>query len=321
MDHNRAVLYKTITISKNNYVYERSDRRSNRIEVLKEGEYVAVIAAPGNRWLQIISPSGRIGWVESRDLLSRSDFEEWQKLAKSVEKMRVQSRAETYVEANLRLRPGRDSTTLIKIPELSEVEIYALAHTVRPGSEATRHQQEQKKQTSKPPPPKPGKPGIMKPKKPEGPSYDTWYLVRTSNGMVGWIYSGLAYLKVPEELALVSEGKTIIAWYAISFVKAENGEYKPNYLSIEREPGSNRDFDRVRLLYWNPRRKRLELAYRIQNIQGVLPVEVTPLEPGHIGTATFRIRHIKSPGTVVVDDYQINDLKVSLLKSISEPFG
>lgn len=305
----RPVLYKTITISKNNHLYERSDRRSSRLETLKEGEYVDVLAAPGNRWIQVSTSTGKIGWMESRDLLDRSDFEEWEQLAKKVEQMRPQSHAETYTEANLRLRPGRETTKLVKITEMKQLQIYAMAHTVKPRSEPT------------PPPVKPAEKGKARKKTPDGSTYDTWYLVKTDEGMVGWLYSGLAYMKVPEELALHSEGKSIIAWHALNFVKTENGDYKPNYLSIERDPGSNRDFDRVRFLYWNARRKRFELAHRIQNIQGVLPVESTPLEPGKTGIATFRIRYLKpdTPNTLIVDDYQVDNLKVSLLRSTTQP--
>lgn len=307
----RPVLYKTITISKNNHLYERSDRRSNRLETLKEGEHVNVLAVPGNRWIQVSTSTGLTGWIESRDLLDRSDYEEWEQLAKKVAQMRPQSYAETYTEANLRLRPGRDTTKLIKITEMKALDIYAMAHTVKPGSEPSEAT----------PPVKNNKTGKGKPRKPEGPTYDTWYLVKTSEGMVGWLYAGLAHMKVPEELALHSEGKSIVAWHALNFTKDEKGDYRPNYLSIEREAGSNRDFDRVRFLYWNTRRKRFEMAHRIQNIQGVLPVESTPLEPGKSGIATFRIRYLKTdaPNTLTVDDYQVDNLKVSLLKSSTEP--
>lgn len=305
----RPVLYRTITISKNNHLYERSDRRSNRLETLKEGELVSVLVVPGNRWIQVSTSTGKTGWIESRDLLDRSDFEEWEQLAKRVEQMRPQSYAETYTEANLRLRPGRETTKLVKITEMKQLSIYAMAHTVKPGSEPNEAT----------PQVKPA--GKTRKKKLEGPTYDTWYLVKTDEGMVGWLYSGLAHMKVPEDLALHSEGKSIVAWHALNFVKNENGDYKPNYLSIEREAGSNRDFDRVRFLYWNLRRRRFEMAYRIQNIQGVLPVESTPLEPGKTGSATFRIRYIKpdNPNTLIVDDYKVDDLKVSLIKSSTEP--
>src|SRR5439155_2429686 len=122
--------------------------------------------------------------------------------------------------------------------------------------------------------------------------YDTWYLVRTPEVIVGLLYSGLVNVNVPEELARYAESKVIIAWYVLTVTKEEDGKEHPWYLSIEREEDSNKDFDRVRVLFWSANHHRYELAYRVQNIIGLFPVEYTRVDPGQPGQPSFKIRHL-----------------------------
>src|SRR5215470_2781831 len=77
-------LYETITTSQQTYIYEKSVPRSARIETLKEGERLVVLQEPKNRWLQVRTPSGAIGWVETRDVLNHEHFEEWESLSKKI---------------------------------------------------------------------------------------------------------------------------------------------------------------------------------------------------------------------------------------------
>src|SRR5438477_2177869 len=111
----QQILYETITVSPQTYVRESSTIRSQRLETLKEGERLAVLQEPKNRWLQVRTPSGMIGWIESRDALRREYFEEWDKLSKKLESQKAQSKGETAEEANLRLRPGRDTAKVYKL--------------------------------------------------------------------------------------------------------------------------------------------------------------------------------------------------------------
>jgi uncharacterized protein YgiM (DUF1202 family) len=312
---NPEILYQTITISKQTYVHDKASLKSTRLETLREGERVAVLLEPKNKWLQIRTPSGVIGWVESRDALRREYFDEWENLSKKLEGQKPQSKGESADEANLRLRPGRDTVKVYKMNGAKTLDIFAMAHTQRPGSEP-KAEKPAKKQTAVQVAEKSKSPSGKR-RSADSTKYDTWYLVRTSDGVVGWLYSGLVTLHVPEELARYAEGKQIFAWHVLTVSKDDQGEH-PWYLSIEREDDSNQDFDRVRVLYWNVARKRYELAYRIQNIIGVLPVEANRVEPGQ--QPSYKIRHLneENPSQIIIDEYQMTGTQTKKINTSIE---
>jgi hypothetical protein len=313
------VLYETITVSKQTYVHEKPQLRSTRLETLKEGERLSVLLEPKNKWLQVRIPSGIIGWIESRDALRREYFDEWDKLSKKLEGQKPQSKGETADEANLRLRPGRDTAKVYKMSGIKSIDIYGMAHTIRPGTEpeTAKPATDPKKQIAVQAADKSKAAAGKKRRSSDGTKYDTWYLVRTSDGVAGWIYSGLVSIHVPEELARYAEGKQIFAWHSLTVSKDDQGEH-PWYLSIEREDDSNQDFDRVRVLYWNTARKRYELAYRIQNIIGVLPVEANSVEPGQQPSYKIRRLNEENPSQIIIDEYQMTGTQTKLVNTIIE---
>ncbi|MBL8149676.1 MAG: SH3 domain-containing protein [Blastocatellia bacterium] len=314
------ILYKTITTSKLTYIYEKAVFRSNRLGSIPEGQTISVLLEPKNRWLQIRTSSGLVGWIETRDVLTHSQYDEWQQLGKKIESLKPQAHGDTAEEANLRLRPGRESIKVLKLTGARPVEIFSVAHTIKPGTEPK--EQKPEPPVKKPVVEKPKNPSSKKPKKkkPEGPVYETWYLVRTSDGIFGWLLSGLVNLTIPEDIARYAENKQVLSWHILSAAKDSNGQEHPTYLSLERDHGTNQDFDRVRVLYWNPARKRHELSYRIQNILGVLPVEVTRVDPGQPGFPRFKIHYLdeENPGEVIIEEYELNGVQVKKLNSIRE---
>lgn len=315
-----SVLYETITISRQTYVYDKAVLRAQRLETLKEGERLQVLLEPKNRWLQVRTPSGMIGWIESRDALRQEYFQEWQQLSKQIEGKTPQTKGDTAEEAYLRLRPGRDTIKVHKLSGSKKVEIFAVAHTEKPPKPGEKPVGEKagKSNVKAVDKGKPARPGGKK--SGDGPKYDTWYLVRTTDGLVGWLFSGLVTLSIPDELNRYAETKTIIAYHILTVSKDENGQEHPWYLSIEREDGSNQDFDRVRILYWNTKRGRYELAYRIQNIIGVFPVESKRVDPGQSGLPSFKIRRLNQDNLnqIIVDEYQVNGAQTKLVSSTPE---
>ncbi|MEW6734345.1 MAG: SH3 domain-containing protein [Acidobacteriota bacterium] len=316
------ILYETITTSRQTYVCNKPALRgAQRIETLKEGERIVVLQEPKNRWLQVRTPSGTIGWVESRDVLKRANFDEWQKLIKQMETLVPQMKGETAEEANLRLQPGRETIKVHKIVGSKIVDIFAMAYTSKPDSGSGNNPSaavtslQNTAKTTKQPNPKSGKRSRS-----SGPKYDTWYLIRTQEGMGGWVHASLVNIVVPEELARYAENKTIIAWRILTVSRDDQGQEHPWYLSIEREESTNVDFDRVRILYWNLNRKRYELAYRLQNIIGTFPIEATRIDPGQDGQPSFKIRRLNpdNPNEIIVDEYQMNGTQTKQIASNRE---
>jgi SH3-like domain-containing protein len=295
------VLYKTIVISKRTYVCEKPVRRAKRITVLKPGDYVFVLLE-SNRWRRVRTGAGIIGWVASRDLLKREQYREWEELSKKITGLEPQMNGSTNDRVNLRLRPGRNTVKMYQLNEAESVDIFSMAHTEMPAPGPS------KKTT-----------GVLSAVGKET-RCDTWFLVRTSKGVVGWVYSKLINIDVPEELARYTEGKIIVAWRILSASRDEQGQIHHWYLAIEREQGSDVDFDRVRVLYWNTARKRYELAYRIKNIFGLFPFEAERAGPGKAENPRFKIRYIKEESTaeIVTDQYEMHGTETKRVSSISQ---
>lgn len=312
-------LFTSITLSPQTYIYERPVARSERIDTLKEGVSIEILQDPKNRWLKVRVPSGKIGWVESRDILRREYLEEWLQLKNRVEKRELQMKADTLDDANLRLRPGRDTVKVYKLFGPKTLEVYDVAHTERPGSKPV--------ETNNITDPKLNQidSKAKKPKKSKKNSnseikYDTWYLVKTPEKTVGWIYSGLVDIHVPEELALLSENKVIVSWRILTSTIDAAGKEHPMYLSIEREPNSNKDFDRVRVLYWNNKRSRYDLLHNISGISGIFPIESKDSQDLAISKPTFKIRYLSQddPNVIIVDDYEITGTQAKKVNSTTE---
>lgn len=316
-------LYKSITLSPQSYIYERPVARGERVESLKEGESIEILQDPKNRWLKVKLPSGKIGWIESRDVLRREYIEEWNNLKTRIGSRQAQMKGDTTDDAYLRLRPGRDTVKVYKLLGTKLLEIFDIAHTERPQSKAKTPETTPTPANKAAQTTDPKSPNTKKKKKTDPNSerkFDTWYLVRTPEGTVGWLYAGLVDIHVPEELATLSENKVIVSWRILTTSKDTEGNDKPWYLSVEREPNSNKDFDRVRVLYWNAKKARYDLVHRIQDINGIFPIETTRIDQGEQGLPTFKIRYLSKddPNVIVVENYELAGTQVKKTSSTTE---
>lgn len=315
-------LYETITTSRQSYIYEKPGLRTQRLETLKEGELIKVLLEPKNSWLKVRTPSGKTGWIESRDALRQSYYDEWMSLKTETAKLTPQMSGETADEVYLRLRPGRDSIKVYKMIGSKKIDIYSVAYIEKVDPAAAAEAEKKKLKPVAPPPaePKDAKGKKKKKRAANTKQIDIWYLVRTPEGTVGWLYGSLVTLNVPEELARYAETKIIVAWRKLSVYKDSDGTEHPWYLSIDREPNSDEDFDRVRVLYWNPKHNRYELGFRVQNITGIFPIESTQVDPGQPGNPSFKIRHINddNPNEIIVDEYEMIGSQGKKIKSTTE---
>jgi SH3-like domain-containing protein len=318
------LLYETITTSRQNHIYERPALRTARLETLKEGERIQVLQEPRNRWLKIRTATGKVGWIETRDVLKRDYFDQWQELAPQVQKQQLQMQGDTLAEAYLRLQPGRDTVKVYKLVENQPVDIFAIAYTERPlpaGSAAPKPPAPVKKLVASPTP-LPGKKGKKSRRSADnGKKYDTWYLVRTAQGATGWIFAGLVSLRIPEEVARFAESKLITTWRNIGKITDPEGNAHPSYLLLEREENTPRDFDRLRVLSWNRGRKRYDTTARVSDLVGFLPLEFYAPN-SEITTYRFKIQHFNSEDArqIFTDEYETNGVQLKKLNRTVEDF-
>src|ERR1051326_74200 len=128
IDREPAILYETVTTSQNTYVREEPQWRAAVVEMLASGTHLLVLQEPKNRWLQVRTPSKHIGWVETRDTLGRDQISELRNLTDRVEKLPPQMSGEIIEDANLRLRPGRNTTKIARVKAAQLIDIFAMAH-------------------------------------------------------------------------------------------------------------------------------------------------------------------------------------------------
>lgn len=285
-------LFNTITTSKQTYIYKSPSWQAERIETLIPGAKIEVLQTTNRRWVRVRTPSRQVGWVEKRDILSHENYQEWQSLARRIVNNRPLIKGAPIDTANLRLRPGRNTVKLFRLREAESLDIFALAHTrvVSPVRSSTRRE-------------------------PSEPRYETWYLVRNSAGMVGWVLSRLINLDIPQQVLRYAEGKIIVFSQVIAVSRDKEGKTHPWYLIAERNNGTDVDFDRVRILYWNLSHNRYELLYRIKNLAGVLPIRVTSAEPGQPARATFTVSYFSEDGepTLITEKYQLSGTHIEKL--------
>lgn len=126
---------------------------------------------------------------------------------------------------------------------------------------------------------------------------EDWWLVRDSQGKVGWLMSRRMDVDVPDEIAQYAEGQRIVAAYLLRKVTDPDSSFPdkqaPEYVTVVNpyQDGLPYDFSQVRVFTWNLRKHRYETAFRQRNLQGYLPVKVemqTLDNAGPVPTFTFK---------------------------------
>ena len=82
------------------------------------------------RFVRVRTPSGQVGWTDSRNLLSSKQMDRLHELSKSSAKLPAQGEATVYVTLNMHAEPFRTSTTFYQIAEGVRVDV--LSHTASP---------------------------------------------------------------------------------------------------------------------------------------------------------------------------------------------
>lgn len=242
----------------------------NKVGIIYSGDVVEVIERQ-KRFVHVKTKDGKDGWVEERYLVGQNVFDGFEKLKKDNEKTPVEAHGTTRAELNIHVTPERDSDHLYQMKEGEKVEVLKKASSEKGGGG----------QKPKPIPnraPVVIKPGAAAPKaappKPEEPpAMEDWWLIRDSQGHVGWVLARMIDIDVPVDVAQYAEGQRITGYFVLN--KIQDGDNQvPQYLVLMSAPkdGLPYDYDSIRVFSWNPKRHHYETAYRERNIWGVYPV-------------------------------------------------
>lgn len=264
----------------------------NRVGTASNGERVEILDRQ-KRFAKVRTAAGLEGWVEQRYLVPEETFEAFQKLAEENKETPAQGQGATRAALNMHITPARDSEKLYQLSEAEKVQILKRATAERPSKQ---------------------QPAVTKPVATDGGApeqrklYDDWWLVRNSQGRIGWVLARMVDLDVPIEIAQYSEGQRIISAYVIN--KLQDGDKQvPQYLVLfsENKDGLPFDYNQARVFTWNPRKSRYETAYRERGLAGYLPVTVATENFEREGTLpTFTLRVRLQDGTIADRKYKLN---------------
>lgn len=122
---------------------------------------------------------------------------------------------------------------------------------------------------------------------PQPTGLDYWYLVRIPKlGQTGWLIANMAYADIPLEVAMLGQGRSIVAYFPIgSVADRASGEAKTTWLWFQSGRGGQvHDFDRMAVLRWDARRSHYIVIRQYSNLSGYMPIETRPNLESERGT-------------------------------------
>jgi len=258
----------------------------NKVGFAANGDRVEVLDRE-KRFARVRTSTGLEGWVEQRYLVTQQVFDGFQKLAQEQKDLPIVGTATTRNDTNLHVEPGRDTDHLYQLSQSAKVSVLKRS-TVEKNSPA----------------------GTVRPAPPKGSAaaMEDWWLVRDSQGHVGWVLGRLIDLDVPLEVAQYAEGQRIVGCFALNEVT--DGDKKvPQYLMLlsESKDGLPFDYSQARVFTWNVRRHRYETAYRERGLNGILPVTISREnfdKEGDLPTFTLHVKD--ASGNLIARKYKMN---------------
>jgi hypothetical protein len=289
---------------KQTFLRDRVAAVSNRVAPVVNGQRLEIVEK-GRRFLKVKTEKNEIGWIEDRAVIDASVYQGFQDLHKAHDKDPVVATAALRDDLYVHLTPGRDTERFYLLPEGEKLQLLVRASVPKPQSTWGALP----KPIATPPPAKTGKaPSPVNPKttakpaanarpnaasaasgasKATGPADNTpvpledWWLIRSSQGKVGWLLARRMDVDVPDAVGGYSEGQKMVGAYVLTTVmdpQAATPDKKvPEYVTVLNayKDGLPYDFDQLRVFTWNPKKHRYETAFRQRNLQGYLPVEVS----------------------------------------------
>lgn len=292
---------------------------SNRVAEVSNGERLRVLEH-GRRFLKVKTAGGQIGWIEDHFVIDQATYDKFGQMVQDNSSDPVIGTAVLREDYWLRDAPGRTSDRFYLVPESAKLQLLLRASVPKPA-----------------PGPQPvplSRPGEKpvnreKPTGPTPPELEDYWLVRDSNGHVGWVRARTLDEDVPDAIAGLAEGQKIMAAYVLAKVEDPGanvaGNQVPEYLAAMApwKDGLPYDFDQIRVFTWNVKKHRYETAYRERNIAGYLPITIGHQSFDNREEPVFSFRVSASdqpsldpqtgmvrPGSTMVESYRLEGVLV-----------
>ena len=284
------------------------------------------------RFYQVRTPDGKTGWIEEHFVIDQPTYDAFQALSRDHAKDPVVATGVLRDDLYAHLSPGRDTDRFFLLPEGDKLQLLERASIQKlTPQEAYREQQRRAAEDradaaagrlmyliekGKGPTPKgpvvlgkaPAPPSApdsafvptpvpVDPNAPP-PQYEDWWLVRDSQGRVGWLLARRLDVDVPDEVVRYAEGQRIVGAYLLAKIPDASSPFPdgeaPEYVMVLSPyvNGLPYAYSRVRLLVWNDRKHRYEGGLRMNDVMGYLPVIVghEVLDPKGPRVPTFTLK-------------------------------
>lgn len=256
--------------AKQTFLRDRVAAVSNRTGTVENGDRLQIVDH-GRRFYKVKTDKGEVGWIEEKAVVTQPVYDQFLALTEAHKNDPAVASAVVRDEANLHLKPGRETERFYRLGENDKVQLLRRATLPRPVPAGTpvaaklpvRRGESEQAQAAPPVP------------------MEDWWLVRDAHGRVGWMLSRLLDVDAPDSLTRYSEGQRFVGAYVLQMIHDDGAEGDnkdiPEYVTVlsPYTAGLAYDFNQVRVFTWNPKMHRYETAFREKNIEGFLPVSVT----------------------------------------------
>jgi len=278
--------------AKDTYLRDRVAAVSNRVGQVQNGEKLLVLDH-ARHWLKVQTGTGKLGWIEEREVATQAVEEAFEKLAAEHKKDPQVASGVTRDVVYLHLKPGRETEHFYLLPESDKLKVLRRATLVKPGvpvltARAQRPIPQVPGAKSALKTQSPGKPGAnteeAKAQDAVPPVYEDWWLVRDTAGHTGWLFGRMMDVDAPDALTRYAEGQRIVGAYVLTTVYDAEAPFPdknvPIYVTVlgPYTSGLPYDFNQVRVFTWSVAKHRYETAFRDKNIEGYLPVSLFKLK-------------------------------------------
>ncbi|MEO6923526.1 MAG: SH3 domain-containing protein, partial [Bryocella sp.] len=264
-------------IAKQSYLVDRVAAVSNRVTTVTNGQELEVLGS-SRKFVKVQTPDGKVGWIREDKVADEALADKFDELKDQHTANIGVAQATVHDEAYLHIAPGRETPRFFLMSEGDKVTLLdraSIKKALPPGAALAQAKPDAKKVA-----------GVDVPTGPPPPPMEDWWLVRTAKGDVGWIYSHLIDVDIPDALGRYAEGQRYLGAYLLTKVEdPESGMVSngnpvssiPEYVAVlsPYKAGLPYDFNQVRVFTWNVKKHRYETAFRQKNIAGYLPLTLS----------------------------------------------
>lgn len=284
------------------FLRDRLAAVSNRVAEVSNGQRLQVIEHV-RRFVKVKTDKGEIGWLDDHAVINQQVFDQFNDLKTKHAHDAVIATAVLRDDSYLHDAPGRQAEHYYLLPENDKLQLLVRASVPKPMPPqavpvptASSTSGAATKTGSKPGGKQKGKQIASENLAPATPPLQDWWLIRDGDGHVGWIWSRMMDVDVPDEIGGLAEGQRYVGAYVLRTVDDPESSFPdkraPEYVAVLSpwKDGLPYDFDQVRVFTWNTKKHRYETAYRQRNLAGYLPVVIGSQTVGAQQEPTFSFK-------------------------------